>query len=711
MLNLDRLNLAGRVLTRAVLCMGVVSLTACVLDKKLGVDLSDSQTTSVTPPVESTAQSLSVFAGLVYNAGHEDGVGAAASFNSPSIMAVDGAGNAYVADTGNHTIRKITPAGVVTTLAGTAGEPGSTDGTGAAARFNTPYGVAVDAQGNVYVADTGNAVIRKITSAGEVTTLAGTLGVEGGADGTGAAASFHFPVGLVADATGNVYVADNYGGIIRKITPAGEVTTLAGTYTGTGSTDGTGPAAQFNGIIGLALDSLGNLYVADSGNNTIRKITPAGEVTTLAGTAGITGSADGTGAAASFNQPRAVATDSADNVYVTDTNNHTIRKITPAGEVTTLAGATEQSGGSDGQGSAARFFAPFGIAVNQSTGQVLVGDSVNNAIRQITASGAVSTLAGVTRAGSADGVGTAARFKNPLGAAADASGNVFVVDYGNDTIRKITPAGEVSTLAGTAGVAGSADGTGAAASFTGPGGVATDASGNVYVADTENNVIRKITPAGVVTTLAGTAGVTGSADDTGAAAGFNNPGATAVDSSGNVYVTDAGNHVIRKITPAGEVTTLAGTAGVSGSSDGTGAAASFAAPSGIAIDGNGNLYVADAGNHTIRKVTPAGVVTTLAGSADAAGSDDGAGTAALFDSPQGVALDSAGNLYVADTGNHTIRKITSAGVVSTIAGVAGQPGFSVGTLPGLLSYPIGVALSGNSLYITSGDGVVVLTLP
>ncbi|MEO8719028.1 MAG: hypothetical protein ABI423_12485, partial [Burkholderiales bacterium] len=285
--------------------------------------------------------------------------------------------------------------------------------------------------------------------------------------------------------------------------------------------------------------------------------------------------------------------------------------------------------------------------------------------------------------------------------ATDSAGNVYVADQYNHTIRKITPAGVVTTLAGTAGAEGSADGTGAAARFRWPNGVATDAGGNVYVADSGNGTIRKITPAGVVTTLAGTAGVLGQTDGIGSAASFRGMVGVATDSGGNVYVADFA--IIRKVTPAGVVTTFAGTAGLLGFADGTGAAArfSFVSAAGLATDSAGNVYVADNQNSTIRKITPAGVVTTLAGSASTStGSADGTGAAARFYFPAGLATDAAGNVYVADTGNHTIRKITPTGVVTTVVGVAGQIGFAPGGMPGLLRYPIGIAISGTSLYIT-----------
>ena len=316
-------------------------------------------------------------------------------------------------------------------------------------------------------------------------------------------------------------------------------------------------AADFRIPLGVAVDAAGNVYVADSGNDTIRKITPAGVVSTLAGSAGSAGSTDGTGSAALFNRPTGVAIDAAGNVYVTDQNNNTIRKITPAAVVSTLAGLAGSRGSTDGTGSAARFFGPTGVAVDAAA-NVYVSDQLNHTIRKITPAAVVSTLAGLAGSpGSTDGTGSAARFFQPLGVAVDAAGNVYVADTNNQTIRKITPAGVVSTLAGLANSQGSTDGTGSAARFFAPTSVAVDAVGDVYVADDSNHTIRKITPAGVVSTLAGLAGSAGSADGTGSAARFFNPFGVAVDAAGNVYVADTGNNSIRKITPAGVVTTFA----------------------------------------------------------------------------------------------------------------------------------------------------------
>ncbi|MGA3068880.1 MAG: NHL repeat-containing protein [Terracidiphilus sp.] len=315
----------------------------------------------------------------------------------------------------------------------------------AAPSFNLTTGIATDSAGYIYVANSHNTIL-KITPAGVVMTLAGTPDVRGHADGIGSAASFIYPIGIATDGAANVYVADKVSNTIRKITPAGVVTTLAGTAGITGHTDGMGGDASFNGPVGVATDSTGNVYVADYGNDIIRRVAPNGVVTTLAGMAGIAGDADGIGANASFSLPYGIATDSSGNVFVAEMSSHTIRKITPAGVVTTLAGKADERGHADGIGADASFSSPHGVATDKA-GDVYVADYGNNVIRKIAPTGAVTTIAG--KAGESaeyDGMGGAARFSGPMAVATSSAGNVLVLEA--DNIREISPTGMVTTIAG-----------------------------------------------------------------------------------------------------------------------------------------------------------------------------------------------------------------------------------------------------------------------
>ncbi|HEY3834488.1 MAG TPA: fibronectin type III domain-containing protein [Acidimicrobiia bacterium] len=767
--------------------------------------------------VAGSAGAVSTLAGSG-TAGYVNATGSSAQFSAPQGVAVDTSGNVYVADTSNQRIRKITSGGVATLLAG-SGTAGYTDATGSSAAFNNPAGVTADASGNVYVADKTNNRIRKITAAGVVTTLAGS-GTAGFADGTGTAASFNAPLDVAVDASGNVYVADTANNRIRKITAAGVVTTLAGSGTA-GFADGTGTAAKFNAPSGIDVDSSGNLWVADTANNRVRKITSAGVVTTLAGS-GTAGSTDGQGTAATFNAPYGIAVDSLGNVYVSSQTANTIREVTSGGLVSTLAGSGS-SGSSDANGNSATFNAPAGMETD-SGGHLYVADKSSNKIRAVTwASGGamVSWLAPSSQGGSSitsytitaspggttctsstlmctfTGLtgGTSYTFistaTNSYGLGEDSSpSNVFIplalpgaptgvsaiggntnaqvswtapASNGGATITSYTAtastgqscstaatsctisgltnntsitvtvyatnavgngpsssaatvmpgfvpnaptsvtagaSGTIGTLAGSS--SGYQDGTGTGAKFNTPTGFDFDNAGNMYLADALNYRIRKITPAGVATTFAGS-GSAGSSDGTGTAASFTIPEGIGVDSSGNVFVADTYNNEIRKITPAGVVTTFAGST-TAGSANGTGTAASFNGPSDIAIDASNNLYVADSNNNEIRKITTAGVVTTFAGSTTA-GSANGTGTSAQFSLPEGLNIDSSGNLYVADTNNRRIRKITPAAVVTTIAG-SGTSGYldgPTGTAQFNTPTSVEVDASGNLYVADYGD--------
>lgn len=582
--------------------------------------------------------------------------GPTALFNRPAGAAIDVAGNLYIADQLNHCIRKRNTAGIFTTIAG-SGQQGAADGLGTIASFNNPTGVAVDVDGNIYVADRDNNKIRKITPAGMVSTYAGTGETWGNKylDGVALSAKFNGPSGIALDASGKLYIADTYNSCIRIISTTGMVSTLAGNPT-YGAADGSGVNATFHSPTSLVLDAIGNIYVADSENNKIRKITSAGVVTSFAGS-GVAGTLDGIGTAATFLKPCGITIDAAGVLYIADTGNSRIRKISTDGVVSAVAGPLQthgySSGHFDGTGTKAQFLGPNGL-VSDPLGNLYVADTYNNMIRSVSPGGVVITIGGnYDVAYIRDGIGAGASFSNRLsGITTDPFGNVYVIDI--DKVRKITPSGIVSTFAGSNTMRNSS-GSEILGEFETPNVLISDAAGNIYLTDFYNSSIKKINPSGVVTTIV---------------AFNNNVGlmtGIVLDKNGNFYISSSYTHsIMRYETSTGILTTLAG-AGVAGDVNGTGTNVKFNVPAGMAIDSEGNIYVADLGNNKIKKITPNGIVTTVAGSGQVGGADGIAATAS-FKSPRGIAIDAIGNLYITDYGNNKIRLVTSAGIVSTIAG-------------------------------------------
>jgi sugar lactone lactonase YvrE len=499
--------------------------------------------------------------------------------------------------------------------------------------------------------------IRRITPAGVVTTLAGTPNTGGTTDGTGAIARFSNPNGIRVTPSGAIYLADNNR--IRSITPTGDVSTI---YTGATL------------LAYVAVDSSGAVFATDLGYKAAVKIDLA------AGTQ--------TALASGFQNPvgicvAPIGTLAAGTLYVGDEFGYTVSAVSSSGVLTVLAGTGGQYGGVDGTGAAARFYSPTGMTID-GMGTIFLADPGNNDLRKITSAGVVTTFAGAPAlTGDVDDTGAAARFSAPAGLATDTNGDLYVGDVGNAAIRKVTPAGVVAHAL-PAGV-----------KIGLPQTLTIDTAGNFYVSS--RSAIARVSPSGTITTIAGDPnGQSGYMDGTGPAARFNSPAGIALDAAGNLYVADAGNFVIRKVTPGGAVTTLAGQPGVAGQSDGIGSAAQFTLPGVIAIDDAGNLYLTD--GHALRTINPDATVTTLAGS-QTSGNADGTGAAAKFNSPYGLALRVGGSLYVSDTFNHEIRKVTVAGVVTTIAGAPGRTGVAPGVLPASLNLPLGIVYFGTTLYI------------
>jgi sugar lactone lactonase YvrE len=325
--------------------------------------------------------SVTTLAGQALVSGTADGTSTNAQFNDPAAMVTDANGDLFVADSQNHAIRKITTNGVVTVFAGQLGVAGTRDGTGTNAQFNTPSGLAFDALGNLYVADTANHTIRKITPAAAVSTIAGIAGFGGYADGAAGTAQFSSPLGLAVAANGDLFVADSGNHCIRQIA-SGAVSTFAGEPKVWGTADGSGTNAQFNGPLSLAFDKLGHLFVSDANNDTIREITTSGVVTTFAGLAGADGTTDGNLRVARFRSPAGLVFDPPGNLFIADSFNQTIREISPNGVVSTLSGAAGIYGANNGVNGTGRFYNPYGLAL-AADGSLLVSDTYNELLRVV----------------------------------------------------------------------------------------------------------------------------------------------------------------------------------------------------------------------------------------------------------------------------------------------------------------------------------------
>lgn len=668
-------------------------------------------------PMLVSAQNISTFAG-----GLGGGIATNIAATSPNAVAVDAAGNLYMTDGGNSVIRKVTPGGIATIIAGTVTPGYNGDGIlASAAQLNGPNGIAVDPNGNIYVADYYNQRIRRIDAvSGIITTVAGT-GTSGYNNDNIAAttAQLKSPCGVALDTFGNIYIAEASGQRIRKITVStGLITTIAGIGSSGNTGDGAAATlAKLNTPRSVAVDAAGNVYIADNGNYKIRKVDIAtGNINTIAGIG--TNGSSGDGAAATLAQvnPMGVMVDANNNVYIGDNLNHKIRKIDGVtGIITTIAGTGTTGGSGDGgNATLAQLAAPRGIAMSAS-GNLYIAEYNGNRVRMVNGTTAIiSTVLGNSTYsfGGDGGQAYNAQISGPTSVAADPAGNIYMGDAGNLRVRKVAAATNIiTTFAGT-GTAGSAGDNwqANAAQLNTMGGIVTDGNGNTYIADLTNNKIRKVAANGIITTIAGTG--TGSfAGDGGAATAANlyNPNSVALNAAGNtLYIADGSNQVIRQVDlSTGIIGTVAGTGGIGGLTGDGGAATSakLNIPSGIAVDTAGNIYIADYGNHKIRKVTrTTGIITTIAGTGVGGFSGDSSlATAAQLKHPRGLALDINGNLYIADADNNRIRKIDAAtGKIYTIAGNGTGTFAGDGGLPKLasLSAPYGVAIdAGGYLYI------------
>lgn len=677
----------------------------------------------------------------------------------PISVAADSAGDAFFVS--RDCLYKLDLNGVVKRIAGTSTSGFSGDGGPAtSAQLNSPAGISVDSAGNIFIADSGNQRIRKVSAAGIITTVAG-VGLAGGnpfpgmggpngnGDGGPAVdAEVSFPQDVAVDSAGNLYIAEESTDRVRKVSPAGIITTVAGGALGAAASPGGfgspagysgdgGPAtaAQLNTPFGVAVDGAGNIFIADYNNERVRKVSPDGTITTVAGN-GSTGFNGFSGAATSLSldAPSAVATDSAGNLYIADFGNALVRKVTPDGMMPTVA-------------KDATSFGVSGVSVD-GAGNLFI--AFHPQLDKVSPSGIVTTAAGNGQCCYAGdgGNAAAAQLSGSAGVAIDTKGNLYIADVDNGRIRAVSPSGMITTLlaganesnvaldpggnvyyntplqiwkvtpAGPIVIAGTLEygyggdgGLATAAQFNTIGSLEFDHNGNLYVADSGNNRIRKIS-GGIVTTVAGT-GVAGYSGDGGPAtsAQLSFPYGVAVDGNGDIYIADTLNHRIRKVSPDGTISTIAGTDAPSGVESGGPATSAHVLPGSIVVDTAGNLYFSDGGTAQIREISTTGIITTIAGNGSAGDSGDGGPALGARLAADGIAIDATGNVYVADPLDNAVRRLTPVSgadiVISSVIDAASEGALPVS--PGKIIVIYGVGLGPDQLAEAQPSGGVIGT--
>jgi len=665
-------------------------------------------------------------------------------------VAADSSGNVYF--TSSNCVFKLDQSGMLTRVAGNGRAGFSGDGGPAmTAQLSGPGGIAIDHAGNIFIADSGNERVRRISPSGVIATVAGG-GTAANVDGIPATTAQFIDLAAIAvDASGDIFVSDLGYSVVRKVSPSGIIATVAGNGTSGYSGDG-GPAvhARLGDPYGLAVDGAGNLYIADSENNCVRKVSSNGTITTFAGTgfAGFSGDG-GAAASAQLDYPQGVALDGSGNLLIADLDNYRVRKVSANGTITTVAGngtygltgdgglatnaeltgaslAVDSAGNILVGGSEPGFFGDFvlglptlfpiafgGEVYFNPAAAILVSYSGASVLRKISAGGTITTVAGNTSAGpyGLGGAAANAQFGSVQGAAVDSSGNIYIVDPADNYVLKVSAAGVVTAFAGNGTSGFSGDGAAAAqAQLAYPTAVTVDSAGNVFIADQDNGRIRKVSASGIITTVAGN-GNAGYAGDGGLAtsAEIARPVGVAVDGKGNLYLLDSTNSVVRKVSTSGIITTVAGNGSYGYSGDnGPAANAQLFYPSGIAVDAAGDIFIADTDNYRVREVSAAGTITTVAGTGYGSAGDGGPAASAGLSLPTGVAVDSLGNLFIGD--GQRIRWVNAKGIINTIAGngTYGNSGDGGPASNSEIGYAYGLSVdgSGNVFFADSSDNAV-----
>jgi sugar lactone lactonase YvrE len=606
---------------------------------------------------------LSVVAG-VYVAPRTQATG---TYISPTDVAVDAHGDLFIADSMNNVVEKVTPAGRLSVVAGNGKQGAPTPGPANRSHLNYPAGVAVDAHGDLFIADEFNHVVEEVTPAGRLSVVAGNGKQGAPTPGPANSSRFGRPNGVAVDAHGNLFIADESNHVVEEVTPAGRLSVVAGDGIAGSPTPGPATSSALNGPVGVAVDAHGDLFIADAGNHVVEEVTPAGRLSVVAGD-GIAGSpTPGPATSSALNGPVGVAVDAHGDLFIADAGNNVVEEVTPAGRLSVVAGNGKQGTPISGPATSSALNGPVGVAVD-AHGDLFIADYYynitgyyyDNVVEEVTPAGRLSVVAGaVPDPGSPKpGPATRSHLNGPSGVAVDAHGDLFIADELKHVAEEVTPAGRLSVVAGNGKQGPPTPGPANSSALGLPSGVAVDAHGDLFIADAGNNVVEKVTPAGRLSVVAGDVAKLGPPTPGPAnSSALDGPLGIAVDAHGDLFIADAGNNVVEKVTPARRLSVVAGNGKQGAPTPGPATRSPLYQPHGVAVDAHGDLFIADAGNNLVEEVTPAGRLSVVAGDGIAGLPTPGPAARSHLGGPSGVAVDAHGDLFIADYFSSLVEEV------------------------------------------------------
>jgi hypothetical protein len=665
-----------------------------------GVAVTSSGTVYIADPINSVVEEvtpsgqLSVFAGRPGVPGAPTaGPAASSDLDQPYGVAVDGSGDVFIADTQNSLVEKVTPSGTLSIIAGIATQAGTpTAGAATSSKLFQPQGIALDGSGDVFIADTQNNLVEKVTSGGTLSILAGKVGQFGApTPGPATSSKLNLPSGVAVDGSGDLFIADFANGLVEEVTVGGTLSILAGKVGQVGApTPGPASSSDLWGPSGVAIDGSGDLYIADATNSLIEKVT-GGTLSILAGQVGHTGlPTPGAATSSELGNPMALALDGSGALYIADATNNLTEKVTAGGTLSVIAGDGPLGGPpTPGPATSSALGSPVDVATD-AAGDLYIADPGNNVIEKLTPSGTLSIIAGDGKSGPpTPGPATSSGLSDPSAIAVDGQGNLYIADPFDFVVEKVTPGGTLSIIAGQVGQIGPPTPGPASSSDLSPFGLAVDGSGDVYIADnvetstTTAAYVLEVTPSGTLSIVAGTGLIGSPTAGPATSSKLNFPEGLAVDGTGNLYISDVYANVIAKVTPSGELSILAGSGVMGAPVPGPATSSPLNNPGGIAVDGSGDLFIANPGNNDVLEVSQNQTLSVLAGSGNQGPPTPGPASGSDLNGPLGVAADAAGNVYIADATNDDVEEVFS-GITTTPTGTTtetttGTTGTTTGT--------------------------------